>query len=59
MNEQQLISELRNALQATVFTEQIIDGQMTRMSKLVIADESERILLTNRLVELLNTVIVQ
>lgn len=59
MNEQQLISELRNALQATVFTEQIIDGQMTRMSKLVIADESQRILLTNRLVELLNTVIVQ
>ena len=59
MNEQQLISELRNALQATVFTEQIIDGQMIRMSKLVIADESQRILLTNRLVELLNTVIVQ
>ena len=59
MNEQQLISELRNALQATVFTEQIIDGQLTRMSKLVIADESQRILLTNRLVELLNTVIVQ
>lgn len=59
MNEQQLISELRNALQATVFTEQIIDGQMTRMSKLVIADESQRILLANRLVELLNTVIVQ
>ena len=56
MEVQQLISEIRNALQATVSVDELQGGVMVRVVKPMISDETERATLTTKLVNLLNSV---
>lgn len=57
MNQDQLISELRNSLQATTFYDkQNEDGSVTRITTLLISDEQQRADLTKRYVDLLKTI---
>lgn len=53
MEVQQLISELRNALQATVSTDEFVNDVQTRVTKPVITDEAQRAILTAKYVALL------
>ena len=56
MNEQTLLSELRNSLQATIFFDEIIGDTPIRVTKMLITDETQRKTLTDKLVTLLATV---
>lgn len=56
MNEQALLSELRNCLQATIFFDEIIGDTPIRVTKMLIPDETQRKALTDKLVTLLATV---
>ena len=54
MNEQALLSELRNSLQATIFTDEPNEqGVTVRITKLLITEETQRAELTAKYVELL------
>ena len=56
MNEYQIIIELRNSLQATVSVDEIQNGNVIRVVKPMISDETQRATLTTKLVNLLNSV---
>lgn len=57
MNEQQLIAELRNSLQATTFADVLdSDGKYVKITKLLISDETQRAELTAKYVALLKSV---
>lgn len=56
MNEQALLSELRNSLQATIFFDEIIGDTPIRVTKMLITDETQRKLLTDKYVNLLNKI---
>lgn len=57
MNEQMLIAELRNALQATTVIDKVnSDGVTTRITVLLVDDPAQRKLLTDRYTQLLAAV---
>lgn len=56
MNPQQLISEIRNALQATISMDEMVNSVPVRVTKPVITDQTQREELTARYVNLLKTV---
>ena len=56
MNEQALIAELRNSLQATIPMDEIVNGAPIRVTKPVITDQTQREELTARYVNLLKTI---
>ena len=56
MNERDLLAELRNALQAVAYEEEILDGKVVRLQKLIVTDETQRAQLTAKYVALLNSI---
>lgn len=56
MNAQMLISEIRNALQATISMDEMVNSVPVRVTKPVITDQTQREELTAKYVNLLKSV---